>query len=220
MIIAFDFDGTLIDSYYCIEEAFYRAFNDYKFLPFKRLLAKFLTYIELQFERPKFGRHRFHREIYFTNSKLWRRWLEERAALSRPIENAILVINELKSRGHTIISFSAEDFVPGMKKYRLERSPFYTMFDDIIIFGRGKSIDDAMKYVKEKHGTPIVWVDDKPWRFLRLKDREDVIFIWYTFEKTKRFVTNRILERLHELDNFYIVQDLKEVLKIVSSLGE
>ena len=50
MIIAFDFDGTLVDSYSCIEEAFLRALEKrYRWLPGKKLWAKLLTKIELQF---------------------------------------------------------------------------------------------------------------------------------------------------------------------------
>ncbi|HDJ50914.1 MAG TPA: HAD family hydrolase [Thermoprotei archaeon] len=218
MIIAFDFDGTLIDSYYCIEEAFYRALMDYRIIPFKRALAKALTKIELYFERPRFGRHRFHREIYFTNSRLWRRWLEERASMSKPIDGAQEIILRLRERGHKVISFSAEDFVPGMKAYRIERSPFKDMFDGIIIFGRGVSVDDAIRGVKERYGTPIVWVDDKPWRFLRLRDRSGVIFVWYKFERTKDFVSKLLLNKLRSLNSFYEINDIRKVFDIVKSL--
>ncbi len=218
MIIAFDFDGTLIDSYHCLEESFYETLKKYRLIPFKRLFAKILTTIETYLEGPKLGRHRKPREIYFTNSKFWLEWLKIRGRLSKPVDGALDVIKELKRRGHHIISFSAEDFVPGMKIYRIKNSPFYQFFDEIIIFGRDLSVQEALEKLIEKYKQPVIWVDDKPWRFLKTASVQNAYFVWFKFPPTSRFVNKRIYDRLKKLDNFYEIDNLKSLIELVENI--
>ncbi len=130
MIIAFDFDGTLADTYSCIEDAFKRALEKrYRWLPGKALWAKLLTKIEFQFERPTFGKHRggkIKSPPFFMRTKFFETWFEERAKLSKPIDDAPELLKKLKEQGHTVISFSAEDFIDGMKVKRLKAMGYTT----------------------------------------------------------------------------------------------
>lgn len=199
MIIAFDFDGTLVDSYSCIEEAFYRALKrTYPWLPGKRYIAKLLTKLELQFERPKFGKHgrKIKPPMKIFQGKFARAWFEERAKLTKPLDGAREVLERLKEDGHIVISFSAEDFIPGIKEYRLKISGLYDLFDDVIIFGRDITICEAFSIVREKYGyDTFVWVDDKPWRFIGRGD-ENTEYVWMYFPYTARFVSDDILAQI------------------------
>ncbi|HII61640.1 HAD-IA family hydrolase [Pyrococcus horikoshii] len=219
MIIAFDFDGTLVDSYSCIEEAFYRALRrTYPWFPGKRYMAKLLTKIELQFERPRFGRHsgKIKAPMKIFQGKFARIWFEERAKLTKPLEGAREVLKELKREGHIVISFSAEDFIPGVKEYRLRQSGLYDIFDDVIIFGHGVSIKEAFRLVREKYGNEtFVWVDDKPWRFIGNGD-ENTEYVWMYFPYTARFVTKEILDKIPHLHVIYDLWSLLDVLRRLS----
>ncbi|AFK21659.1 HAD family hydrolase [Pyrococcus sp. ST04] len=217
MIIAFDFDGTLVDSYSCIEEAFYRALKrTYPWLPGKRWIAKFLTKIEEQFERPKFGkRGRKIRAPNIFKGKFARAWFEERAKLTKPLEGAREVLERLKEEGHVVISFSAEDFIPGIKEFRLRESGLYDLFDDVIIFGHKYSLCEAFFMVREKYGDDVfVWVDDKPWRFIGRGD-ENTEYVWMYFPYTARFVSDEILAMVQHL---HVIRDLWSLFDVIKRI--
>ncbi|CAB50684.1 HAD-IA family hydrolase [Pyrococcus abyssi] len=219
MIIAFDFDGTLVDSYSCIEEAFYRALErEYPWLPGKRSIAKLLTKLELQFERPKFGKtgRKIRPPLKIFQGRFARAWFEERAKLTKPLDGAHEVLKELRDQGHIVISFSAEDFIPGIKEFRLRQNGLYDLFDDVIIFGKGVSIKDAFSLVRKKYGNEtFVWVDDKPWRFIGNGD-ENTEYVWMYFPYTARFVTDDILDKIPHL---HVIYDLWSLLDVVKRLS-
>ncbi|HHI00546.1 MAG TPA: HAD family hydrolase [Thermococcus litoralis] len=217
MIIAFDFDGTLVDSYSVIEEAFRRALKKhFPWLPFKGLFAKILTRVELYFERPKFGKHTGKiKQPRFFRTKFARTWFKERAKLSKPIDDSKELLKKLKEEGHIVISFSAEDFLDGMKEYRLRVSGFYDLFDDVIIFGRDISICEAFQLVRERYGDEIfVWVDDKPWRFIGRGD-ENTEYVWYYFPPTAKYVTKEILDQIPHL---HVIQDLWSIFDVIERI--
>ena len=219
MIVAFDFDGTLVDSYSCIEEAFRRALEKhFHWLPFKGFWAKVLAKIELYFERPHFGKHGGKvRQPFFFRWHFFRTWFEERAKLSKPIDNAKELIRKLKEEGHTVISFSAEDFIDGMKEHRLRVSGFYELFDDVIIFGRELSICEAFWLVREKYGDEtFVWVDDKPWRFIGRGD-ENTEYVWYYFPLTAKYVKEEILNQVPHL---HVIQDLWSIFDVIERIKQ
>ncbi|NJE46965.1 HAD family hydrolase [Thermococcus sp. GR7] len=221
MIIAFDFDGTLADTYSCIEEAFRRALEKrYRWLPFKGFWAKVLTKIEMYFERPAFGRHKKKSEPpFFLRTKFMETWFEERAKLSKPLDDAPELLKRLKEEGHTVISFSAEDFIDGMKVKRLKAMGIYDLFDDVIVFGRDLTIDEAFKLVREKYGNEVfIWVDDKPWRFIGHGD-ENTEYVWYYFPSTARFVEkNR--ERLALIPHLHVIRDLWSLLDMIERVKQ
>ncbi|AEH25478.1 HAD family hydrolase [Pyrococcus yayanosii] len=218
MIVAFDFDGTLVDSYSGIEEAFERALRrHYPWLPGKRLVARFLTRVEMHFERPQFGIHRGRIGVpNIFKGRFAKTWFEERAKLTRPIEGASEVLKRLREEGHVVISFSAEDFIPGMKEYRLKQSGLYELFDDVIIFGREMTICEAFWFVREKYGDEtFVWVDDKPWRFIGIGD-EKTEYVWFYFPITARFVTEEILARIPHL---HVIHDLWSIFDVIRNVS-
>ncbi|AFL94643.1 hypothetical protein containing HAD-like domain 3 [Thermococcus cleftensis] len=221
MIIAFDFDGTLADTYTCIEEAFRRALERrYRWLPGKALWAKLLTKIELQFERPAFGKHKKKsKPPFFLRTKFFETWFEERAKLSRPIDDSPELLRKLKEEGHTVISFSAEDFIDGMKVRRLKEMGIYDLFDDVVVFGHDMTIDEAFKLVREKYGNEtLIWVDDKPWRFIGHGD-ENTEYVWYYFPFTARFVEkNR--EKLALIPHLHIIHDLWSLFDVVERVKQ
>lgn len=220
MIIAFDFDGTLVDSYSPIEEAFRRALEvRCRWLPGKGLWAKFLTKIELQFERPTFGGHKgIHKPPFFLRTKFFETWFEERARLTKPLDDAPELLRKLKEEGHTVISFSAEDFIEGMKVKRLKMAGLYDLFDDVIVFGRAMTLDDAFRLVREKYGNEtLIWVDDKPWRFIGRGD-ENTEYVWYYFPFTAKFVEkNR--EKLALIPHLHVIRDLWSLFDVIARVG-
>lgn len=217
MIIAFDFDGTLVDSYSVIEEAFRRALKKhFPWLPFKGLFAKILTRVELYFERPKFGKHTGKiKQPRFFRTKFARTWFKERAKLSKPIDDSKELLKKLKEEGHIVISFSAEDFLDGMKEYRLRIGGFYELFDDVIIFGRDMALCEAFQLVRERYGDEIfVWVDDKPWRFIGRGD-ENTECVWYYFPPTAKYVTKEILDQIPHL---HVIRDLWSIFDVIERI--
>lgn len=219
MIIAFDFDGTLADTYSCIEEAFKRALEKhYRWLPGKSLWAKLLTKIELQFERPTFGKHKKKsKPPFFLRTKFFETWFEERAKLSKPIDDAPELLKKLKEQGHTVISFSAEDFIDGMKVKRLKAMGIYDLFDDVIVFGRDLTIEEAFRLVREKYGDDIfIWVDDKPWRFIGHGD-ENTEYVWYYFPFTAKFVEKK-REMLALIPHLHVIRDLWSLFDVIENV--
>ncbi|MBP1912029.1 HAD family hydrolase [Thermococcus stetteri] len=219
MIIAFDFDGTLADTYSCIEEAFKRTLEKrYRWLPGKALWAKILTKIELQFERPSFGKHKKKsRPPFFLRTKFFETWFEERAKLSRPIDDAPELLKKLKEQGHTVISFSAEDFIEGMKVKRLKAMGVYDLFDDVIVFGHEMTIDKAFRLVREKYGDDVfIWVDDKPWRFIGHGD-ENTEYVWYYFPFTAKFVEEK-REMLALIPHLHVIRDLWSLFDVIENV--
>ena len=216
MIIAFDFDGTLADTYWCIEEAFKRALQKrYRWLPGKALWAKLLTKIELQFERPTFGGHKKKTKVpFFLRTKFFETWSEERAKLTKPIDDSPELLRKLKEEGHTVISFSAEDFIDGMKARRLKMMGIYDLFDDVIVFGHEMTLDEAFKLVREKYGDEtFIWVDDKPWRFIGHGD-ENTEYVWYYFPFTAKFIEKK-RERLALIPHLHIIRDLWSIFDVI-----
>ncbi|QDA30994.1 HAD family hydrolase [Thermococcus indicus] len=219
MIIAFDFDGTLADTYSCIEEAFRRALERrYRWLPGKALWAKLLTKIELQFERPTFGKHKKKsRPPFFLRTKFFEAWFEERAELTRPIDDSVELLKKLREDGHVVISFSAEDFIDGMKVRRLKRMGIYDLFDDVIVFGHDMTIDEAFRLVREKYGDDVfIWVDDKPWRFVGHGD-ENTEYVWYYFPFTARFVEKNP-EKLALIPHLHVIRDLWSIFDVIENV--
>ncbi len=219
MIIAFDFDGTLADTYWCIEEAFKRALQKRcRWLPGKALWAKLLTKIELQFERPTFGGHKKKTKVpFFLRTKFFETWFEERAKLTKPIDDSPELLRRLKEEGHTVISFSAEDFIDGMKARRLKMMGIYDLFDDVIVFGHEMTLDEAFKLVREKYGDEIfIWVDDKPWRFIGHGD-ENTEYVWYYFPFTAKFIEKK-RERLALIPHLHIIRDLWSIFDVIENV--
>ncbi|AIF68955.1 hydrolase [Palaeococcus pacificus DY20341] len=214
MIIAFDYDGTLVDSYSVIEGAFRGALEKhFSWLPLKGFWAKILTKIELYFEKPKFGKHSGNvKQPFFFKWRFFRTWFEERARLTKPLDDSKELLRRLKEEGHIVISFSAEDFVDGMKEHRLKLNGFYKLFDDVIVFGREITLCEAFQIVREKYGDEIfIWVDDKPWRFIGRGD-ENTEYVWYYFPMTGKYVDERTLD---EIPHLHVIQDLWSIFDVI-----
>ncbi len=220
MIVAFDFDGTIADTYSCIEEAFRRALERrYRWLPGKGLWAKLLTKVELQFERPAFGGHgKRSRPPLFLRTKFFETWFEERARLTKPIDDVPELLKRLREEGHIVISFSAEDFIDGMKVRRLRKLGIGDLFDEIVVFGRDMTIDEAFKFVRGKYGDEVfIWVDDKPWRFIGHGD-EKTEYVWYYFPFTAKFIEKR-RERLAMIPHLHVIRDLWSIFDVMKRVG-
>ncbi len=220
MIVAFDFDGTIADTYSCIEEAFRRALERrYRWLPGKGLWAKLLTKVELQFERPAFGGHgKRSRPPLFLRTKFFETWFEERARLTKPIDDVPELLKRLREEGHIVISFSAEDFIDGMKVRRLRKLGISDLFDEIVVFGRDMTIDEAFKFVRGKYGDEVfIWVDDKPWRFIGHGD-EKTEYVWYYFPFTAKFIEKR-RERLAMIPHLHVIRDLWSIFDVMKRVG-
>ncbi|WP_297071514.1 HAD family hydrolase [Thermococcus sp.] len=220
MIVAFDFDGTIADTYSCIEEAFRRALERrYCWLPGKGLWAKLLTKVELQFERPAFGGHgKRSRPPLFLRTKFFETWFEERARLTKPIDDVPELLKRLREEGHIVISFSAEDFIDGMKVRRLRKLGISDLFDEIVVFGRDMTIDEAFKFVRGKYGDEVfIWVDDKPWRFIGHGD-EKTEYVWYYFPFTAKFIEKR-RERLAMIPHLHVIRDLWSIFDVMKRVG-
>lgn len=221
VIIAFDFDGTLADTYSCIEEAFKRALEKrYRRLPFKGFWAKVLARIEMYFERPTFGSHKKKsKPPFFLRTKFMETWFEERAKLTRPLDDSPELLRRLKEEGHIVISFSAEDFIDGMKVKRLKTLGIYDLFDDVIVFGRDLTIDEAFKLIRKKYGDEIfIWVDDKPWRFIGHGDT-NTEYVWYYFPPTAKFV-EKDRAKLVLIHHLHVIRDLWSLFDVIERVKQ
>lgn len=218
-IVAFDFDGTLVDSYSVIESAFGIALQrKYPWLPGKSIFAKLLTRIEMHFERPRYGSSKFRAPKFF-NFGLFREWFKVRAEQTRPIDNAPELLKKLKEMGCVVVSFSAEDFVEGMKVERLKKAGLYYLFDEVVVFGPKLSIGEGLKLLRKKFGKrPLVWVDDKPWRFLGNVD-EYTYPVWYRFPITSKFLDVDD-PRIKSIPRLSIIDDLWQVIDVVKNISQ
>ncbi len=135
------------------------------------------------------------------------------------MDDAPEVLRRLREAGHTVISFSAEDFIDGMKARRMKMAGLYDLFDDVVVFGRGMTIEDAFKLVRERYGDEtFIWVDDKPWRFIGHGDG-NTEYVWYYFPFTARFVEkNR--EKLALIPHLHVIRDLWSIFDVIERVRQ
>ena len=175
-LYAFDFDGTLVDSYSCLP-AVWRRIGEYLNLE-ESFLDLFVKYVLIEEDLGDVrGEHdvskwvrraldKLKLEIDFNSEELaalyWKYRIEGTTVL--PCVEDILKV--LKEKECIVASVSGDDGVKSLKKKRIMQSGLSRFFDNIIVAGEdvpGKG--DAMVLLADKYGLSrreCVLIDDKP----------------------------------------------------------
>ncbi|MCD6300781.1 MAG: HAD hydrolase-like protein [Staphylothermus sp.] len=165
IVLAFDFDGVLVDSYRSIKD-FYT-----QILPRYVNISSWEGELLYQYEHlaDKLGllRENWWFELIpgMTNElydELITRYWEHRISTTINIPGANQVLEELSDKC-ILASISFRDDIYGLKKFRIEYHGFTKYFQDIIVIGEDfGSRADAFNYIRNKYGDKqYVYIDDK-----------------------------------------------------------
>lgn len=176
-LVAIDFDGVIVDSYYCLPEV-------YKYIGkklglkgevLKRFVREAIRREDIEDARvnydhaawwpqlmEEFGIRIGEDQLMRLNLEFW----ELRSKMSKIIEGAEEFLRGVKERGIKIVVLAGNDGVRGLKRKRVERSKLSRYFDDIIIVGDDvENRVEAINFIAKKYGVKyeeIMLIDDKP----------------------------------------------------------
>ncbi len=175
-LYAFDFDGTLVDSYSCLPEV-WRRVGEHLGLKGEALEL----FVEYALREEDLGDARGEHDIgkwiravldeleldlNFNAEAMAILYWEYRIRGTRVLPCAREVLEELKRRGCVVASVSGSDGIKSLKRRRITRSGLIVYFDDVIVAGEdveGKG--EALILLAEKYGYSrenCVFIDDKP----------------------------------------------------------
>ncbi len=167
MIFAFDFDGTLVDSYSCLPQVYERIAKEFDLgREFVRRALRYEDEYDLKgvYDRlewwprlfKEFGVEIGRGEMVRVLKRYWR----IRAELSKPMRGAFDVLERLRAR-HKLYILSGNDGLRGMKFWRIKRSGLSHFFEKIFVVGENVgSRREALGYMS-RFGEVVV-VDDRP----------------------------------------------------------
>lgn len=166
IIIALDYDGVLVDSYFGIDEFYLRDLPD--LLGVEEVFGKYLLYMEYLAEGCGLLRIDWWPSVLnlsqdALNELLIKYW-------ERRIENTVILPGSLKSLeamrddDFVIVHVGYMDDIPGLKKWRVETDGFEPYFQEIITVGEDfESRHEALDYLLRKYNPlKLIYVDDKP----------------------------------------------------------
>ena len=223
-VFAFDFDGTLVDSYSCLPDV-YRSIakelglrNDLidKFV--KRAIS-YEDYFDLigNYDRKSWWKKllaEFEIRVDDIDDLLRKYWIE-RAKRTKVFDESKEILEELKGMGFTIISLCASDGMQGMKRMRIKMSSLLNYFNEILIVGEDvKDRSVAIEIIKNKYKikpSDIVVIDDKPGVINEVKSLG---------VKTVKVDFNGILKLAWQghCDPDYRIKNINELKDVVKSL--
>lgn len=174
-VFAFDFDGTLIDSYSCIPEIWIKigkrlGICDDKLFAFlcEALKEEDQADSKEVFDRSQVALKALKKlgivtkgNIKFINGIYW----SLRIKNSRPTPCAHALLNYLK-RKYVLISISGNDGIRSFKKLRIRASGMYDYFSDIFVAGEDvPSKVEGLEFILRKYDVKkneVLFIDDKP----------------------------------------------------------
>ncbi|MEM2744564.1 MAG: HAD hydrolase-like protein, partial [Nitrososphaerota archaeon] len=145
-LFAFDFDGTLVDSYSCLNNVWKKVgknlglknkdLNNFIKIALKEedkgdLLKKYDRSIYIKNALNKLG----YSEKEFNLKKAVMIYWKERTYGTKILSCSIKLFNFLKNKNRIITSVSESDGLPSLKKNRIKASGLANFFNDIIIVG-------------------------------------------------------------------------------------
>ncbi|MEM2263939.1 MAG: HAD hydrolase-like protein [Nitrososphaerota archaeon] len=176
-LFAFDFDGTLVDSYSCLNNVWKKVgknlglknkdLNNFIKIALKEedkgdLLKKYDRSIYIKNALNKLG----YSEKEFNLKEAVMIYWKERTYGTKILSCSIKLFNFLKNKNRIITSVSESDGLPSLKKNRIKASGLANFFNDIIIVGEDvESITIALRKLANKYNLKrkeCVLINDKP----------------------------------------------------------
>ncbi len=217
VVCAFDFDGTLADTYSCLRGFYMEFVKEYRMHHIYDLVNILLYYEDLydacrmphNFWWPKlFSMLGLKVNVELLIQKFW----EYRINHTRLFDDTV-VLDKLSSKCRLVI-LCYRDEVPGLKIKRIKRSGLDKYFERIYIIGDNvKDHNEAIKdIVKFFNVVPrrIFIIDDKP---------EPLMFAKISFPEinTVNITRYRGIPWIHPFKPDYRISNLSELIHIVSS---
>ncbi len=194
----FDFDGVLVDSYFCLPLVYghIAQYTGLEKILEKKFVERALKYEDEQDAVENYDRkswwHKLFREFRVNIDEkrldeLLQIYWKERSKESRIIEGTIKILERLRNGGATVILLAGSDGLPGGKRLRVEKSGLIRFLDDIFIVGEDlRNRVDGIKLIMEKYGIfpkQIAFIDDKPAPINEInKNFKDITAIKVKFE--------------------------------------
>lgn len=232
IILVFDFDGVLVDSYSKLEEVYIEALREHPIIKKMsieeiRRLARELVRLEdyydstRQYDRFKLIETFLSSRNFILDENMVKKMVEK--YWTKRIEESIVspdaeeTLREFYGK-HILILLTDHDGVPGMKLKRVKTSKLDKYFNEIIVAGEPGYIADKRKglgYIVERYNVKpaqIVFIDDKPRVLAYVKDL-GIITILRRFKPS-----NMELSWKGEIEADYTVYSLTELVKIINKL--
>jgi len=226
--VAFDFDGTLIDSYSCIPDVYNKLLDIFDLDErTKRLLIQTFILREDVYDWENVIEYK-KRILMFKNTLLkagilldddslkglFDRYWELRISFSKPRKEVKEVLMELKKLGLALAIISGKDEIIGLKKLRIKKSNLMRFFDRIYVVEEeiNSKYDGIIKFARDISANPneIVYVDDQPRCIIEAK-RANAIAVQIKFDNLLK------LSWSHDANPDYVASDLKDALAFIKS---
>ena len=173
-IFAFDFDGTLVDSYSCLNRV-YELIAEKLGLPKDEFVKRAIELEDFHDSIENYDRQSWWKELFSEfevtldekglNEILNFYW-KKRAEMSEVAENCEVVLKSLRKSGKILAILAGNDGKKSVKRWRIEMSGLAVYFDEILIVGEDvESRVEGVQRLSEKYDADfreIVIVDDKP----------------------------------------------------------
>ncbi len=232
LILIFDFDGVLVDSYSRLEEVYIEALREHPMIKkmnveeIKRLARELIRLEDYydsirQYDRFKLIETFLSSKNFVLDETIVKKIVEKYWA--KRIEKTIVfpdaeeTLRKLYGK-HILILLTDHDGEPGMKLKRVKTSKLDKYFNKIIIAGESEYLTNKRKgleHIIEKYNVSpaqIVFIDDKPRVIANVKDL-GVITILRKFRPS-----NMELAWKGEIEADYIIYSLTELFKIIDKL--
>ncbi len=175
IVLVFDFDGVLVDSYNSIRDFYTRILRRY--VNISSWEGELLYHYEILADKIGLLREDWWFELIpgITNElydELITRYWEHRINTTTSIPGAHEVLKELGEK-NILLSVSFRDDIYGLKKFRIKYHGFAKYFQDIIVIGEDfRTRADAFNYLRNKYGyKQYVYIDDKIINLWKLSKR-------------------------------------------------
>ena len=170
-VLAFDFDGTLVDSFTCITKILDTLMPKYGLTVEEiKNLKQSELYREIIFHPPSVKPENWcKRYLRLKNDEIRRlaeEFMEMRASMTIEFEDARVTLQTLMNRGYHLVMVTGDDGIPGLKRKRIERSNLGVYFKNIKISGEDcRSKAECLDQLKESLNVEpheIMLIDDSP----------------------------------------------------------
>jgi putative hydrolase of the HAD superfamily len=224
-VFAFDFDGVLVDSYFCLPSV-YSDIAGHLGLEnsTEEFVERALKYEDEQDMVENYDRKSWwpmlckEFQVNVDEEKLGELvqiyWMK-RSEQSKIITGTIEALERLQDRGATLIILAASDGQLNMKRTRVEKSGLSGFFNDILIITDDVvNVEDAIGSVMKKYGVlmnEIAFINDKPAPINRISQSfKDITTIKVEFEGILKLAWNE-----EECAPTYRIRRLSELERII-----
>jgi len=167
-LVAFDFDGTLVDSYSCLPGIYREIAAILKIEEAERFVSLAMEMEDLNdfienYDRRSWWPSLFSNFNVSPDMEILDLFTEERIRRTVRREGAVEVLMKLRDR--ILVLLTGSDGIPSAKRKRIVRSGLLPYFDDVIIVGEDvRTRREAIERLSEKYSVKpgeIAVVDDK-----------------------------------------------------------